>query len=401
MKIVERKTPTTEQLRIELEKLHGATGRRATAPGDPLPGGRLQSRGVKLLNFTDWDLLNVHRAPRVRRSMQEVIEQGGIGVGASRTGTGTHALHLACERRLAGFVGCEDAILFSSKNQAVLSLVTLLCGERDLVLADEVIQSPVADAAQLVGSEFRSFADPAGLQKALEQSGGYARIFVFIETLSPVTGMAAPLETLIPLCARFGAECLIDDSAALGLLGMCGAGSADLLGPLVPVFCRYAELSRVLPGGGAFVAAERVVIEYLLQRSRTFEIEVAMPPLLCAAILAGLDLVELAAGGRKQLGLMSARLAGMLKSAGCAPLNGGSTPVISFQTRTGARAREIKAGLLQRGIAVDCVTGFRPRSDQGIVRMLPGLAHREEDLDLLGEAVGVVARRSGEVAGKK
>jgi len=114
-------------------------------------------RGRNLLHCCSWDFLNLNLEPHFKRAAQRQIEESGIGVASSRGSAGTSRQLLCCENKLAQFLGCESALLFSSTNQAIFTLLTSLLSDRDLVVYEELLQSPVGDAAYLMGADIGTF----------------------------------------------------------------------------------------------------------------------------------------------------------------------------------------------------------------------------------------------------
>ena len=182
-------------LKLELERLKRLGRLRDFAPVRDRKDVSLTLRGRKVIDFSNWDLFRLNEHPRVISAVHRELEHWGLGGSAPRLSSGTGPQHLLLEARIARFFGVESAVLFVSRNQAVLSLLTALCNERTIVFVDEAMQSPVADAAYVVNAPIVTFNATvldtldSELAKAPE---GFSR-YIFAETISPLRGTPTDL----------------------------------------------------------------------------------------------------------------------------------------------------------------------------------------------------------------
>jgi len=144
------------QLKLEIERLRATRRFREFVPLRAREGANLLYKEKKLVDFVNWDLFHVTSNSEVLKIIHRELESVGLGSNP-RLACGTRLHHLELEKRLARFSGFEKVVLFASRNQAVFSLVTALLDERSVAIVDELLQSPVADAAFLVNACIASF----------------------------------------------------------------------------------------------------------------------------------------------------------------------------------------------------------------------------------------------------
>jgi 7-keto-8-aminopelargonate synthetase-like enzyme len=376
------------ELKQELEQIALAGGERQFRECVARRNGVISFRGRSAIDFTNWDRYDLNYHPGLRRSVQQVIEGYGFSTGAARGSTGSAALHSACERRLAEFMGFEGATLFSSKNQAVFSLITAIASERDVVLFDEAMQSPVGDAAYLVNCPTATF--PSGnLARArgeLEKFKGARRRLLCVESVSPMSGEALDLVGWSALAQKFDAELIVDESYAIGGQGLRGAGGLEALPLKSGVLCAYADCAVSLAGSGSFIAGPLPLIRYLMQRSRTFVVEVAPSPVAMAVVEGALTHIELGHHARERMNLSAGKLREGLIQMGALRAGVVTGAIVGLPFKTHRLAREVGEALFQKGVVVDVLArptgGSSPSLDgAAFVRFLVSAVHTPRQIE--------------------
>jgi len=368
-----------DQLKIELKQLASAGQFKRFVSYSSKSGAEIQIGGRRLLDFTSWDYLNLNRNRSFKRTAQTAIENVGLSVSSSRLGSGTSENHLILERRIAQFLSTESSVLFSSKNQAVLSLITALLNEKDLVVADELIQSPVSDAAYLVNVPNYTFnaEDPQSLRKELGKQIAAKRKLVFVESVSPVSGLRRDISKISAEARELGAEVIVDESFSLGAIGLRGAGSRDFRGLDEDATAYYADLSLGLSSFGAAIAGSNTLIEYIINRSRTFTSESPLPPALALAAEKALDIVELSTAHRERIATQAATLRDGMITLGAKPYDSKDVPIVCLPISKNKQAIELCKALQEKGILVDKVKKGLPFSDMAIVRLIVNSEHTD------------------------
>jgi glycine C-acetyltransferase/8-amino-7-oxononanoate synthase len=263
--------------------------------------------GKRLVNFSSNDYLGLANDPRLREAAITTMEKFGFGAGASRLISGTQSLHLRLENALAKWKETEAALCFSSGYAAALGTIPALLTKNDVVLLDKLCHASLIDGAKLSGAILRVFPHNhlGKLESQLDwarREHPQARILIVTESIFSMDGDRAPLRELVELKRRFKALLLLDEAHAIGVIGPNGRGLAaeEKLGHDVDV--QMGTLSKALGGMGGYICGSRNLIEWLINRARSFVFSTAPPPALAGAALAAVDFVNSPEGEeRRQL----------------------------------------------------------------------------------------------------
>lgn len=256
-------------------------------------GARLEVDGERLTAFASNDYLGLAAHPAIAEAAIDAIRRHGVGAGASHLISGHHEAHEAAERRLAQFVGLPRALLFSSGYMANTGIVPALVGRGDAVFSDALNHACLIDGARLSRAQVEIYphADMDALETALARSRAPCKL-VLSDAVFSMDGNLAPIATLVDLCERHDAMLLLDDAHGFGVLGRNGAGALSHAGIHSDRVLYLGTLGKAAGVAGAFVAGETRVIEWLVQRARTYIFTTATPPLLAAAVTASVDVIE-------------------------------------------------------------------------------------------------------------
>jgi 8-amino-7-oxononanoate synthase len=359
-------------------------GRRALeSPQSP----RIVVDGERSLSFCSNDYLGLANHPRVVAALCEGAQRYGAGSGASHLVSGHFDVHHELEQMLAQFVGKPAALLFSTGYLANLGAVQALVGHGDTVFADKLNHASLNDAMLLSRAEVKRYrhGDMAQLAQLLAKTGNGRKLIVSDAVFS-MDGDIAPLPELLALCERHDAWLLVDDAHGFGVLGDQGRGSLAHFGIDSPRIIYMATLGKAAGVSGAFVAAERVVIDTLVQGARSYIYTTASPPALAAALLAGTELLRAEEWRRAQLQKLIARLRVGLDGLPWV-LMPSQTPIQPLLVGGNDEAVALSEGLRERGIRVPAIRP--PTVPQGTARLRISLsaAHDEQDVDQLIEAL--------------
>ncbi|MHB0926651.1 MAG: aminotransferase class I/II-fold pyridoxal phosphate-dependent enzyme, partial [Gallionellaceae bacterium] len=248
--------------------------------------------GTPYLSFCSNDYLGLSNHPRLIAALQQGAAQWGVGAGAAHLVSGHNAAHHRLEHALAAFTGKPAALLFSTGYMANLGVVQALVGKGDTVFADKLNHASLNDAMLLARAEIKRYRhnDLAQLAALLEQSQA-GRKLVITDAVFSMDGDLAPLPELLALCERHDAWLLVDDAHGFGVLGGRGRGSLAHCGIASERIIYMATLGKAAGVFGAFVAAEQVVIDTLVNHARSYVYTTATPPALASAVLESLKLI--------------------------------------------------------------------------------------------------------------
>lgn len=307
--------PRPADLAAGLAALDAASRRRRRPLVSTPQGPHLTVDGRDYLAFASNDYLGLASHPALIAALQEGAAHFGAGAGASHLVSGHLAPHDAAETALAAFLGREAALLFSSGYQANIGVIGALVGRGDAVFADRLAHASLLDGCLLSRAEFQRFRhnDLADLERRLAASTAPAKL-IAVDAVYSMDGDEAPLAALLALAERFDAWLYVDDAHGFGVLGPQGRGTLAAHGVAPhPRLVQLATFGKAAGLAGAAVAADALVIDWLVNTARTAIFTTAMPPALAHALTAMLALVEPADAAR-------ARLAGHVATlrAGCA-----------------------------------------------------------------------------------
>lgn len=282
-----------DRIRADLADLEARSLKRARSSLDTPCSPHVRVAGRDLLAFCSNDYLGLASHPALRAALQEGVERWGAGSGASHLVSGHYAVHDQLEARLAAFVGCERALYFSTGYMANLGVLQAFAGRGDTIYSDRLNHASLIDGALLTRATVQRYphADVAALERLLAKPASGQRLIV-TDAVFSMDGDIAPLTQLLELAEGFDAWLVVDDAHGFGVLGPGGRGALAEAGLASWRLLQMGTLGKAAGLSGAFVAGQSEVIEWLLQRARTYVFTTGSPPALAHALLASLDLIE-------------------------------------------------------------------------------------------------------------
>ncbi len=350
-------------------------------------GPYTEIKGRKTLLLCSNDYLGLASHPALREAASRAIERYGFGSGASRLVSGTSPLHAELEERIARFKGTEAALLFNSGYAANTGIIPAIAGEDDVILSDSLNHASIIDGCRLSKAQVLVYrhSDAGHAESLLKKSANARRKLIVTDGVFSMDGDLAPLPELASLAEQYGALLMVDDAHATGVLGKTGRGSIEHFGLDSRVHIQMGTLGKALGSFGAYAAGSRDLIDYLINRSRSFVFSTALPPAVCAASIAAIDIVQREQELRDRLWKNRERFVKGVRSSG---INIGATesPIIPVMIGPSSRALKISEKLLEYGIYA---TAIRPPTvpDGGArIRTTVTAAHSGPDID---HAIGV------------
>jgi len=303
-------------LGAELDRLRDDGLYRTRSVLDGAQGVRIAIDGRTYVSFASNDYLGLAADPRLIAAARAAAVEYGVGAGASHLLYGHGRAHHALEEMLAEFVGYPRALLFSSGYMANLGVITALCGRDDEIFADRLNHASLNDAMVLSRARFRRYAhlDIDALDRMLATSRARRKLVVTDGVFS-MDGDIAPVPQLLATCERHNAWLLIDDAHGFGVIGQHGAGTLSHFGMGSERIVTMGTLGKAAGVCGAFVAAHGPVVDYLVNRARTYIYTTALPPMLAAALLESVRLLRSEDDRRAHLRSLVETLVAELRSA--------------------------------------------------------------------------------------
>jgi 8-amino-7-oxononanoate synthase len=378
-----RRSELSSRLR-ELEQA-GLIRRRRRVEGPQ--GPHLRVDGATYLAFCSNDYLGLASHPALAEAARRALVDFGVGAGASGHICGHTSVHEALEQRLARFVRLPRALHFSTGYMANLGVLPSLAGPGDVIFSDRLNHASLIDAARLSRADVVVFphCDVEALDLQMRHSAHRSKLVV-TDAVFSMDGDLAPLPQLLALCERYDAWLVVDDAHGFGVLGQSGAGSLAHWGLSSKRIIYIGTLGKAAGVFGAFVAADSDVVEWILQRARTYVFTTATPPVLAAALLAALDVIELEPWRRQHLAALIERTASGLAGLRWRLLPS-PTPIQPLIIGENSEAMSLMESLRRDGIWVPAIRP--PTIPPGTARLRISLsaAHSDEDLDRLLNAL--------------
>ncbi|MGA5710015.1 glycine C-acetyltransferase [Streptomyces cellulosae] len=342
-------------------------------------------RPGEVLNFCANNYLGLADHPEVIAAAHEALDRWGYGMASVRFICGTQEVHKELEARLSSFLGQEDTILYSSCFDANGGVFETLLGPEDAVISDALNHASIIDGIRLSKARRFRYAnrDMADLERQLKEAaeGGARRKLIVTDGVFSMDGYVAPLDEICDLADRHGAMVMVDDSHAVGFVGPGGRGTPELHGVMDRVDIITGTLGKALGGAsGGYVAARAEIVALLRQRSRPYLFSNTLAPVIAAASLKVLDLLESADDLRVRLAENTALFRRRMTEEGFDILPGDHA-IAPVMIGDAARAGRMAELLLERGVYV---IGFSyPVVPQGQARIRVQLsaAHSTDDVN--------------------
>jgi 8-amino-7-oxononanoate synthase len=378
----------------ELAALDAAHLQRRLVTRAGAAAATIELNGQTLINFGANDYLGLAADPRLAKAAVEAATSEGTGAGASPLVTGHSEAHAELERRLAEFENCEAALVFTSGFAANCGTVSALVERGDAIYADAKNHASLIDGCRLSRAEIHIYrhCDVEHLAKLLDESTCYRRRLIVTDSLFSMDGDMAPLSEISALADAHGAMLMVDEAHATGVFGEHGRGVAECLGIESFVHIRMGTLSKALGCAGGFVVGRRNLIDWLLNRARSYVFSTALSPAVAAAAIAALDIVRNEPQRRRELLGRGERLRATLASQGW-NIGRSMSQIIPVYIGDPARTMELAQSLRNQGLFVP---GIRPPSvppGESLLRISLSYAHTPAMVDELTSALAEVAAK--------
>lgn len=383
-----------EDLKKELLLWGKSTASDQTAPVEFRGPGFAQIEQQRFIDYTSWDSLGITGQRTLLRGIHQELDRIGFGGSFARNSAGRPIQLEELEERFASFTGRKAAVVFPSRNQAILSLFTTLLNEQDTVVIAEDTVSPVSDAAFFVGARVVSFNRyrPTELSTTLKAFKGKSRrVIAFLEACHEFSGQQTDIEQISNTLFEAGVNYFLDESATLATTGLRGGGILDGVSLLHPPLGILADLSKTCNSTGAVLAAPQILIDVVKGFSTQLKREPAPPPLAAITARHSLDAIELAHSSRLALASRKEQFVSELQDLKVRFSSGG--PIVSLWFSSNRKAKELADILYQRHILVETIPSTNVRSEEALVRFLISAHHSESDISKTLEQISIPLKR--------
>jgi|TARA_R100000005_G_C5003401_1_gene211709 8-amino-7-oxononanoate synthase len=338
-----------------------------------------------ILSFCSNDYLGLAAHPDIKQAFKEAVDKEGVGSGAAHLLTGHSYYHQALEEKLADFTGQQRVLLFSTGYMANLGVIDGLLTRGDAVIQDKWNHASLLDGGRLTDADQLRYphADMGLLHKRLHNAATAKHRLIVSDGVFSMDGDIASLPEIMALSEQHHAAVLIDDAHGFGVIGEGGRGTVShfqITPNKAPIV--VGTLGKAIGTGGAFVAADELVIETLIQQARSYVYTTAQPPAIAAATLASLELVETEQWRRDKLQQLIQQFRQGAEQLGL-ELMSSETPIQPVIIGEDKKALEIGAKLEEQGILVGVIRPPTVPKNTARLRITFSAAHTEQDVDRL------------------
>jgi glycine C-acetyltransferase len=358
-----------------------------------LPVSRFDGREV--INLASNNYLGLTNHPKLVDAALDATRRLGVGSGAVRTISGTMAIHMELERRIAEFKHVEACVVFQSGFTANAGAVSAILGPEDHIISDELNHASIIDGCRLSRAKIHVFPHreaAAADAKLAALAGEPGRKLLITDGVFSMDGDIAPLPALVEVAEKHGAIMMIDDAHSSGVLGRNGRGTVDHFGLHGRVHIQVGTLSKAIGALGGYVCGSRDFIDYLYQRARPFLFSTSHPPAVAASCIAAFELLEQEPERIENLWSNTRYFKEALKAAGF-DTGVSETPITPIMIGDAAKAHAYSRAIFEEGVFATGI-GFPtvPRG-KARVRTIVTATHTREQLDRAVDILVRVAKR--------
>ncbi|MED3562630.1 8-amino-7-oxononanoate synthase [Bacillus xiapuensis] len=366
--------------RLDQTKAAGLHRKLRTMNTAPFP--KMLIEGKEQLVFSSNNYLGLASDRRLVYAAETILHEFGVGSSGSRLTTGHTDWHRRLEEKIAQFKQMGASLLFSSGFLANVGVLSSLPEKGDVILSDELNHASIIDGCRLsrASTVIYRHIDMDDLEEKLKETADYQRRFIVSDGVFSMDGTIAPLDQIITLAKRYHAFVIVDDAHATGVLGENGRGTSEYFGVQPDVV--IGTLSKAVGTEGGFVAGSKVLIDFLLNHARTFIFQTAMPPAICAASYAAIEVIEESNEKRQKLFSNVKEIKTSLVEMGFVVM-GDLTPIIPVIIGDATEAVIFAEKLQENGIFSPAIRPPTVPAGESRIRLTVTSDHSSDDIEYL------------------
>jgi len=350
--------------------------------------------GKEVLNFCANNYLGLADHPDIIKAAKKALDDHGYGMASVRFICGTQDLHKELEARLSHFLGTEDTILYSSCFDANGGLFETILTEEDAIISDALNHASIIDGVRLCKAQRFRYAnnDMDDLEKQLQAAKNCRYRLIATDGVFSMDGIIANLKAICDLADKYDAMVMVDDSHAVGFMGKNGRGTHEFCDVMGRVHIITGTLGKALGGAsGGYTSGRKEIIEWLRQRSRPYLFSNSLAPMIVAASIKVLDLLETSAHLRDKLHENSQYFRSNMQELGF-KLAGSDHPIIPVMIGDAKLATDMANRLLMDHIYVIGFSYPVVPKGQARIRTQMSAGHDRKHLDKAIAAFAKVGR---------
>ena len=355
-------------------------------------GGRVKMNGKEVVNLASNNYLGLANHPKVKAAAVKAIEDWGVGAGAVRWIGGTMAIHDELEQRLASFKHTEAVLVFTGGFTANSGAIPAVVTDKDVIISDELNHASIIDGVRLSAAKYKKsdgfvypHKDMEALEKILQSTQSFEKRMIITDGVFSMDGDIAPLPTIVELAEKYNAFVMVDDAHASGVLGKNGAGSTSHFNLYGRVDIQLGTLSKALGVVGGYIAGSAVLKDWLINRGRPYLFSTAHPPMVAAALIAALDIMENDPEPMQRLWDNTRWWKKALADEGFDTM-GSETPITPVYVGDEGAAQAMERALWEEGVYALAIVFPTVGRGKARIRTMPSAAHTQEDLEFALQA---------------
>ena len=393
----------------ELKNLEETNTFKYEVPLQSAQDGVVRVKGKPVVMLASNNYLGLSNHPAVRRAAIEGIKEYGYGVASVRFICGTQDIHFALEKKIAKFMGTEDAILFSSCWAANEAFFASLTNEklgydeyRDVIYSDRLNHASIIDGqrlcrAETVDRKIYRHADTDDLLRQMEEDREkpYRLRIIATDGVFSMEGDLAPLDRLVEIARNTGAILFMDDSHGVGVCGRSGRGTPEAKGVHGKIDVVTGTLGKAIGGAaGGYITGKKELISYMRQKARTYIFSNSLPPAIVYGANAAFDLLLKDRSIVRRLHENTAYFRKEIVALGYTILEG-DHPIVPIMLGEASLAQEMSRELLKAGVYIKGL--WFPVVPKGEARLRAQIsaALKKRDIDRALEAFAKVGTKMG------
>lgn len=362
----------------------------------PLSATKVLYNSKEHLNLCSNSYLSLHVHPDIISAARQATEEYGSGTCSSRSVAGSIDLYEELEGEIAAYKGYSNALIFSNGYMANIGIISTLTDMGDVIFSDELNHSSLIHSMRLSRAKkvIYKHRDVNDLEKKIRRNRGRGRKFIVTESIFSMDGDIAPLRDIFELKKKYDVHIMLDDAHGTGVFGEKGTGLEELFGLSGSIDVHMATFGKALGSFGAFVLADKILLEYLVNRAKTFMYTTALPPSSLAASLAALRLIKNDISFKEELWENIDYMRGNLMRAGF-DLKESAGPIIPIVVGEDAKTIKMQEILMEKGLFLQAIRPPTVPEGTSRLRLTVVRGFARDEMDYAIDAIIDAGRKMG------
>lgn len=347
--------------------------------------------GKKVLLMSSNNYLGLCNNDKVKQASIDAINKYGLGSGGSRLTTGSYDLHKELEERIAKFKNYEDTLIFNNGYMANLGVISAICDEEYYIFSDELNHASIIDGCKLSKGKIVIYKhnDINDLKEKIK-ANKFKKGIIVTDSVFSMDGDIANIPEIVKIAKEYKLLTLVDDAHATGVIGNSGKGSSEYFNCDIDI--TVGTLSKAIGSEGGFVCANKNIIDFLKNRSRSFIFSTALSPALISGAISSFDIIQndnslvLKLQNNIEYLCRGLRLIGYEVDS--------KSPIIPIMIGEEDKALKFSENLLDEGIYIPAIRHPTVKKGCAILRMTVMATHDYEDLDFVINKINEVKNRT-------